>query len=927
MKAFVLFVCGLFYWQCLVAQPGNLNTAFGNNGYLMINMDTLFLDVVDFRLHNSDKITVLGKCYRAVDNSFAGTVLLFRLNANGTLDGSFGTNGVVEFSNSSYLFDPKSLHVYNDGSVIVAGTRQHIQSLNERAFVQKYTSTGAYDYTFSNSHGIIELFNNTEATIRDMEVDDNGRIYVCGHKSDPPAVYNKSYIARLLPSGVLDNTYSGDGIAIVDFGMHSAFSAMAITSTAMYAVGGAGNNMMAACVRHSDGALNTSFDSDGKMTFQINSSQEYPLDVQVHSSNGIFICGYTQAEPFIAKVGFNGSLASNFGTNGTRVIPFGGSFNMGISIALSPTDQDMYVAIQEGNANQSRVIRINRTTGQNVLAFGSNGTKDISYFGNRQVSAHKLMFSGNKLYMLNATFTPTVVNFMQPALYVMNGGSGGDLNVFQGNTTHKTISAVYKTTESLMQVYSQGQKLLVLGAGINPYEGKYYGGVRRYQTDGTQDLSFHSTLESYYRNYFPLELLVNQDESFYTAGYFLSQVQGSDRELRVHRHKANGHYDSSFATNGRFSHFTGATGVAARALKTLQDGSVIVAGNMSSQGNSNTFVMKLTASGLLDLNFDGDGIWNYTPGPDVVVRVHDAFIDHNGYIVLVCHYSHQPSSTSDVLFITLSPDGSVIGSPVFAQLQENNTSMIGSIGRIRTVHLPDGRFYLLTSDLSNQLYGLTLARFHPNTYALDLAFGNNGYRKITINQAHLIPAGITMGQDSKPLFIYTRGDFGALFNTSIVHRTDTLGNDDNTFSFDGMAFFQGSLFGTNVQGVVAHTDGNIYLGGTTLVGLDHDFLLSSLEGDGIQVGITEQENPLPMTLYPNPAGGSQVNIRMNTIITDPTDIYLTDSKGSVISALYSGVPDAEQTLPLPSGLPAGHYFVRVQNIKGVFHLPLIYTGK
>lgn len=927
MKAFLLFACVLFSGQWLMAQPGNLNTAFGNNGYLMINMDTLFVDIVDFRLHNSDKITVLGKCYRTGNNGLYATIVVFRLNSNGSFDGSFGANGVVEFSHSSYVYDPTSLHVYNNGSVIVAGTRQLFPSLNERAFVQKYTSTGAYDYAFSGNHGMIELFNNTDATIRDMEVDANGRIYVCGQKSNPPTVYKSAYIARLLPSGVLDNAYSGDGIAIVDFGSSSAFSAMATTSTAMYAVGGNGNNMMTASVRHSDGALNTAFDGDGKMTFQINSSQEYPMDVQVHPSNGIFICGYTQAQPFIAKVGFSGTLANSFGTNGTRVIPFNGSFNIGVSIALSPMDLDMYLAIHEGASNQSRVVRIDRNTGQNVPAFGNNGIKDVSYFSNRQVAANKVMFSGNKLYMLNSTATPTIFNFMQPALYVINGGSGADLNTFQGNTTHKMISAVYKTSEHQPQVYSQGQKLLLLGAGINSYEGKYYGGVRRYEVDGTLDASFHSTLEAYYRNYYPQQLLVNQDEGFYTAGFFLSSLQASDRELRVHRHKANGHYDSSFAANGRFSHFLGATSMIVNALKTMQDGSVIVAGNMNPQGYNNAFVMKLTPSGVLDLNFDGDGIWNYAPGPNVTVRAYDAFIDQNGYIVLVCQYVHQPSSTSDVVFITLSPDGSVVGSPVFAQLQENNSS-ISSLGRIRVAQLPDGRFYLLATHFTNQLYGLTLARFHPTTYAKDLAFGNNGYRTITSNIHHLISAGITTGPDNKPLLIYSREDTATTLYTGIVHRTDTFGNDDNTFSFDGMAMFQGSSFGTHIQGITMHTDGNIYLGGITAAGLDYDFLLSSLQGDGIQVGITEPEKPLSMTLFPNPVSGSQVNIRMNTAGSGQIDMFLLDGKGSVISALYSGMPtDTEYTLALPSGLAAGYYFVRVKNTEGISHLPFIYMGK
>lgn len=918
----ILILTFLPLFLILPAQPGTLNTGFGNNGYLQVNLDTLEPLVTNFFVHSNNKITVCGSFYHQSTNGSYQSLFLARFNADGTPDQGFGINGFIQFPNSNYNLKPVALHVYSNGSVLVGGVRRY--NGVDAAFLQKFTSNGNYDLSFNNYYGQRILFSGAEATLTDMHVDANDRIYICGGKKDPT---QKAYVARFSSAGSLDLSFSGDGIAIVDFG-YSSFNAMSLSSTRVYAVGSTGTgDMVAASLNISDGNLYTGFDTDGKLTFEIASGvSEYAYDIAYHFNNRLVICGVSNSEPFICQLNANGSFDNNFSGDGKLVVPFGGSHNWGGSLTISPFDYSVYMTVSRNNSPTSHVVQINSLSGTLVPEFGTAGVKDVNYFPGKNVKGIKTIISNMRLYMLNMTYVPSLGNAEQAGFYVMDYYTGADQAVFYNNTASRITPAIRKTNESFSKIYSQGQHLLLLGNGLNDYYGYGYGGVTRYFTDGTADPSF-----LYYpdeSNFSPRELVVNSDMSFVMGGTRYNP-QTTDHFIQLAKRTSDGDFDTLFGT-GSYARFNiGPSYCSVHAILTLQDGSIITVGNISANG-LNPYAWKVNAAGNTDLNFDGDGIWQYAPSPNTTYRAYDAFLDQNGYIIIAGLYENTANNTTDAGFLTLAPDGSPVGNIVLAGMQENSTSYVYDFGSMRVEKLPDGRFYLLAPYRNGNRVGVTVARFHAD-FTLDVSFSGNGYRKIIEPQYDMLSAELMLAPDHKPIIVYSRLDTAFSFlnvpAVGILHRLDTMGNDDPLFSFDGKVNVQGNNIGTRLDGGTLHSDGNIYVSGSVRVGLDGDYLAASFTTEYNTIGIPEEQPEENMVLYPNPARGSQVNIRMNTTAAGPTHMYLIDSKGAVISSLYSGVPATEHTLPIPSGLPAGHYFVRVQNMQGVFHLPLIYTGK
>lgn len=908
----------------LSAQPGTLNTAFGNNGYLQINLDTLEPQVTDFFVHSNNKITVCGSFYHQSVNGTYQSLFLARFNADGTPDAGFGTNGFVQFANSNYNLKPIAIHVYSNGSVLLGGTRRY--NGTDAVFLQKFTSNGNYDFSFNNYYGQRILFSGAEATLNDMHVDANDRIYICGGKKEPT---EKAYVARLSSAGILDPTFSGDGIAIVDFG-YSSFWAMDLSSTRVYAVGSTGTgDMVAAALNISDGNLYTSFDTDGKLTFEIFSNgAEYAYDIVYHPNNRLVICGVSNGEPFICQLNANGSFDNNFSGDGKLMVPFGGGHNWGKSLTISPYDYSIYMTVSRNISPESHVVRINSSTGAMVPGFGNGGIKDINYFPGEDVKAVKTIFHNTRLYMLNMTYVPSLGNDEQAGLYVMNYNTGADEAVFYNNTTSRITPAIRKTDESGSKIYSQGQKLLLLGTGLNDFFGYGFGGITRYFADGTADPSFlYYPDESYYS---PTELLIHSDMSF-TMGGVRYNPQTTDSYIQLAKRTPDGDFDTLFGNNyGYISYNMGQNSCNVVALLPLQSGGMITVGNVSGNG-LRPYAWKTDAAGNTDLNFDGDGVWHYIPAPNTSYRAMDAFLDQNGYIVIVGLYENTANNTSDVGFLTLAPDGSPIGNVVLGGMQESSTSFVHDFGGMRIEKLPDGRFYLLTPYRNNNMLGVSVARFHTD-FTLDLTFASNGYRKVMEPSYDLLVGELMIAPDYKPMMVYSRIDTGFSYmyvpSVGVLHRLDTLGNDDPLFSFDGKVNVQGNQVSTRLQGGTMHSDGNIYVSGSVQAALDRDYLVASFTTEHLSVGLPGLPQGKNMVLFPNPASGSQINVRMNTAGSGQTDMYLLDSKGSVISALYSGIPaGVECTLTLPSGLAAGHYFVRVKNAEGISYLPLIYTGK
>jgi uncharacterized delta-60 repeat protein len=134
-------------------------------------------------------------------------------NTAGTLDKTFGTNGVTVTTLANGGFFPYSLKLQSDGKILVLANASATNSAGTFATtdVLRYTTAGVLDTTFGKS-GIATLPAMVNA-MESMAVESNGQIVVAGLSGfDGPEIE----VQRLNTNGTVDTAFGSDGLAVAN---------------------------------------------------------------------------------------------------------------------------------------------------------------------------------------------------------------------------------------------------------------------------------------------------------------------------------------------------------------------------------------------------------------------------------------------------------------------------------------------------------------------------------------------------------------------------------------------------------------------------------------------------------------------------------------------------------------------------------------
>lgn len=196
-------------------SDGSLDTSFGNNGMAINDLQTGSDDIAySVAIQTDGKIVVGGSS----DNGFDKNAAIIRYKTDGTVDSTFGTNGMVltDFdSNQQDEIKVVKIHAAT-GNIIVGGSSVISSSL-AKPVIARYLSNGTIDSTF-NSTGIRLLWiatndNNRSFSLEDLEVVSTGKISATGWRKNVSTSISSEYWAcRVLSNGAMDNTFSTDGV-------------------------------------------------------------------------------------------------------------------------------------------------------------------------------------------------------------------------------------------------------------------------------------------------------------------------------------------------------------------------------------------------------------------------------------------------------------------------------------------------------------------------------------------------------------------------------------------------------------------------------------------------------------------------------------------------------------------------------------------
>ncbi len=190
----------------------------------------------------------------------SGVMLLRRLNTNGTPDSSFSGDGLLPISSGQ--ISPEKFKVLSNGKILLMG------SFNSSGRLMMLNANGSTDNTFG-SNGFASVVFGTSAGLYDALILNDGKILAVGiDRIDGSDI--RVLLTRFNPNGTLDTSFSSDGIATIS-NLNAFSSCVFAQSDGKYVVGGflvQSNPVSVFAARFlNNGALDTTFGMNQDSTF------------------------------------------------------------------------------------------------------------------------------------------------------------------------------------------------------------------------------------------------------------------------------------------------------------------------------------------------------------------------------------------------------------------------------------------------------------------------------------------------------------------------------------------------------------------------------------------------------------------------------------------------------------------------------------
>jgi uncharacterized delta-60 repeat protein len=248
------------------SQPGSLDLSFGSNGKVVTAIGSGYDYGYSAAIQSDGKIVVAGYRYNGSNDDFA----LVRYNADGSLDNTFDSDGKVTTAIGSGSEEGFSVAIQIDGKIVVAGYSYN--GLNHDFALVRYNADGSPDNTFDSDGKVTTAIGSGNDIAYSVAIQSDGKIVVAGES--PNGSDDDFALVRYNTDGSLDNTFDSDGKVTTAIGSSTDDGqSVAIQSDGKILVAGYsynGSNGDFALVRYNaDGSLDNTFDSDGKGNVQL----------------------------------------------------------------------------------------------------------------------------------------------------------------------------------------------------------------------------------------------------------------------------------------------------------------------------------------------------------------------------------------------------------------------------------------------------------------------------------------------------------------------------------------------------------------------------------------------------------------------------------------------------------------------------------
>ncbi len=470
--AIALLSTTYFYAQ----NPGDLDPTFGNEGKVVspIGDDYYLVDVIQsIAVQPDGKIIAAGSSRESSQKRFT----FVRYNQDGSLDDTFGNNGVAIFTpNNIYGNFIMGVEILPDGK-IVGGGYVYDGSVASPAII-KLNEDGSLDETFGDGGMVFDSYSGHSVQVEQMKLQNDGKIVLAGY-------YDTQIMTlRYNADGTIDQSYGNNGLCVLSVGNASYTKGLAIQDDNKAVVCGfyynGGPNKWAIVRINENGTPDETFGDNGQVLLSIGSNVDFANTVEIQDDGKILVGGHTWVAdtPYleyyfaVARLESNGTLDKKFGDNGIAIQYLEAEGENYINdIVVAPVSKNIYVAftvVSEPGEYSNMGVMCMSENGVLNESFGSNGYASIN-INNATNNAKSLAMQNDGKLVLGGEAIATngcpfalarfITGEEMPAVVETN--MFGDFEIYP-NPTSEIINISYEDSEFSIQVYEAGSGRMVM---------------------------------------------------------------------------------------------------------------------------------------------------------------------------------------------------------------------------------------------------------------------------------------------------------------------------------------------------------------------------------------------------------------------------------------------------------------------------------
>ncbi len=863
---------------------------------------------------------------------------LLRFDSSGSLDASFGKNGIDTFSNFLPAgYDGGSLRaiaLQPDGKIVAAGTAWYYSGsfYLSNILLMRFNADGKIDSTFGQNGTVRTNINSSTGLSVDdaysVAMQDSSKIVIAGTTYDYQQ--NRMVFIRYDNDGAIDNSFGIGGVVLLDINHldDKAFNVAIQPGGKIVAAGEtyiSNHSYDVALVRLThNGTLDNAFGTNGIVTTRIGDGGDVAKKIAFQKDGKIVVTGSTQflypqpTDVLVLRYSAKGTVDSSFGYFGKLIINVAGQSDEGNSIIVQPDNKILIGGTAKINSTDNFFAARILPSGFFDSTFGSKGI--LTFSANHQGDiCNGMVLQGNGKFILAGQSGFGASNYFGLARYTSSATP--DKSFGNRGTRLLAIGSSEDIAYKMLKL-PWDNSILLCGTANG------YWTMIKYKANGSlkTDPSFGINGKISVLHKDPGNPSAEPDIAIDSALHKI-YISGYTGSFTILRFNEDGSTDTAFGKNGVVNYpgtiYYGGLGVQA-------NHKVLIAGVRQFSTSGYDFIARLNMDGSVDSSFGSNGEVQNLP-----LTVNSIYANNKNNSILL-------SGRAPLQF-----DGAI---GIFKLKNNGATDSTFGTNGLGEIKIPNGSAevffkYLLTTDASgkylvsggvqvydNFAYKFSVSRFLKNGFP-DSSFGKKGLviTDETSNSYYdTYNEGITSFCTGNNCGVVTTGikqnDADEKSDVVVVvYKND--GTIDSSFFNSAKAYLDTTLFGDEYEGGFSTLADNsdpantvIYIAGKASNGTNSDFMLAKIIKRNSS-NFAKTASPVTnfaMNVSPNPAHGF-LNISYTLPRAEKIKLELipVDTKASYnLLEQNANAGTQKVSLILPKGLTAGVYFLKLVSQNG-----------